>query len=567
MMNNRGKLISGFLMALMILMSLTGMVMKEADAVEMPPINLPPTLKVEDAVGYARVKNIAGVLEVADFWISQISAQMPPGTARMTVGQYIGDPTLEAVDTARPLLLVILNPKKYPNPMVLFLPVKNAQNMQKAIQAKGSFTVLKENTLIVGDDQPSTMKGAEIWSSVKAFSAAPMNRDILFSLDMEKFMKVYSEDIRQKIKNLQSQMKMMQSMQTGQQGTTEEQQKQIEAQVEEMFKMINELKNVAISGDVKKEGLKLTLMAEAKPMTDMCRLFTTKTAIEPQLIKMLPNGFVKFSFSGDPESISEYSAKMSERFMNQAGVYTPEQMQKMKQYQDLQKQILGDEMAVSFFQPGTPGINGVTVYKLKDPAKGIEMIRLTKEQILLANNPAQGLTVTAEFKEKARKVEGIDVHTIKATFSSTNPMMAQQMMMFLPGGAMNLESAVVGKYLATSMGTPIDQALKMLKSGSGTTNLAAFSTFPKGGQIYGDVYILKMIHSIMSPLFAMMAMSGGQNPLDFFAKVEAPPITLFATMNSGKAMGMLDFKFEIIQKVKQGFDAMKQQMAPPPQQQ
>jgi hypothetical protein len=549
------------MMALLILLV---SVMTGICSAELPQITIPQALQGDDVIGYARVKNITSVLEVVDYWLSQINPLMPPGTAKMSAGDFFGDPTMASVDSSRPLTFVILNPKKFPNPMLLFLPVKEAEKLQTAIQAKGSFTLVKDNTIIIGDDQTSTAKGAEIWNMVKPFSESPMDTDILLFMDMEKTMLLYGEDIKQKIQNFQSQMNMMQNMSQQQQPGMAEQQKQIDAQVQEMIKILNEIKIVALKGDLKKEGLLTSLLVQAKPQTDLSKLFVNTEAISPSLIKLMPEGAVKVAFTGNPDALNDFNSRFSDRVLVKSGSMTQEQSQEIKKFQELQKQVIDNEMAVSFFLPGKTGINGAIAYKIKDLKLAMELIRQTKQQLLMANNAAQGLTVSVDYKEKVRQVDGIDVHSYKMAFSSTNPMAMQQMTMFLPGGTLDMEMAIVDKYLVTGLGMPIDQAIKTVKQGTGTTTLAALSTFPQGGQIYGDINIIPTVNAILSPMFAMMSMmGGGQNPMDALSKISAPPFTFFATMHDGMAMGKLDINFETIKKIKEGIDSMQQQMAPP----
>lgn len=531
----------------------------------LPRIEIPQALRAEDVIGYARVKNITNVLEVVDLWLSQINPQLPPGTAKMSAGDFFGDPTMASVDSSRPMTFVILNPKKFPNPMLLFLPVKDAEKLQTAIQAKGSFTLVKDKTIIIGDDQISTTKGAQIWNIVKPFSASPLDTDILLFMDMEKTMLLYGAEIKQKIKNFQNQLNMMQNMSQQQQPGMSEQQKQIEAQVQEMIKLINEIKILALKGDLKKEGLLTSLLVQAKPQTDLSKLFVNTEAITPGLIKLMPDGALKMAFTGNPDAVNDFNSRFSDRVLVKSGSMTQEQIQQIKKFQELQKKVMDNEMAFSFFLPGKTGINGAIAYKIKDPKLALELIRQTKQQLLMANNPAQGLTVNVDYKEKARQAEGIDVHTYKMSFSSTNPMAMQSMMMFLPGGTLDMEIAIVGKYLVTGLGMPIDQVIKTIKQGTGTTTLAALTTFPQGGQVYGDINIIPMVNAILSPMFAMMSMMGGagQNPMDAFSKISVPPVTFFATMHDGMAMGKLEFKLEIIKKIMDGMNSLKQQMAPP----
>jgi hypothetical protein len=552
--------------SMMVMMILLISGMSGVYCADLPQIPIPQTLQVDDAIGYARVKNISNVLDVVDYWISQIQPQLPPGTAKMSVGDFFGDPTMANVDSSRPVTFVILNPKKFPNPLLLFLPAKEPEKLQGAIQGKGSFTIVKEKTLIVGDDQNATAKGAEIWVAVKPFSESPMDTDILIFMDMEKTMLLYGDDIKQKIQNFQNQMNMMQMQQ--QQTGAAEQQKQIEAQVAEMIKMLNEIKILALKGDMKKEGLLTSLLVQAKPQTDLAALFVNTQAISPSVIKLMPEGALKIAFAGNPEALNDFNSRFSERVLIKSGAATTEQSQEIKAFQELQKKVMDDEMAISFFLPGKTGINGTMAYKIKDPKLAMELIRQTKQQLLMANNPAQGLTVNVEYKEKARQAEGVDVHSFKMTFSSTNPMAMQGMMMFLPGGTLDMEMAIVDKYLITGLGTPVDQVIKTVKQGSGATTLIALTTFPQGGQVYGDINIIPMVNAILSPMFAMMSMMGGtgQNPMDAFSKISAPPVTFFATMHNGMAMGKLDFKLEIIQKIMEGVNSLKTQTSPQPMQ-
>ncbi|MBN1901051.1 hypothetical protein JW926_06970 [Candidatus Sumerlaeota bacterium] len=534
----------------------------------LPQIVMPQALQAEDVIGYCRVKSITNVLNVVDYWIAQVSPQTPPGTAKMSAGEFFGDPTLASVDASRPLTFLLLNPKKFPNPLLLFLPAKDAAKMQSAVQEKGSFALVKDNTLIIGDDQNATAKGAELWNMVKPFSESPLDTDILLFVDVEKTMLFYGDDLKQKIKNFQNQMNMMQNMSQQQQPGMAEQQKQLEAQLDEMIKTINDIKSLSLKGDMKKEGLLTSLLVQAKPQTELAKLFVNTEAISPSLFKFMPEGALKMAATGNPDALSDFNSRFANRVLIKSGATNQGQNAEYKKFQELQKQVIDNEMAISFFLSGKTGVNGVVAYKIKDPKLAMDYIRQTKQQLLMANNPAQALTVNVDYKENARAVDGINIHSYKMTFSSTNPMTMQSIMMFLPGGALDMEMAIVDKCLVTGMGTPVDQAIKAIKLGTGTTTLAAMTTFPQGGQVYGDINIIPMVNAILSPMFAMMSMmGGGQNPMDTLSKISAPPVTFFSTMHDGMMMGKLDFQLETIRKIAEGINSIKQQMMAPPTQQ
>ena len=535
---------------------------KSSAASNLPQIAMPDAVPVEEAIGYIRVKNLPNVVGTLDKWASMLNPQMAAGSIKAMVGQYMGDPTMGGIDSSRPLLVLLLNPKKYTNPLVLYLPVTQPEKIQKGIQDKGSFTVLKEKTIIAGDDQPSVMKGVEVWSKVKPLASQSMDTDGLFFADVDRIMSVYGADIDQKIKEFQSQLSMMQQ-QTGQQGMAV-QQKQMQAQMDAILKLVKEIKTFALKADVKGQGLVTTVLMEAKPQTDLAGLYSIKSADHHSLIQFVPNGALKASFSGDPESVAEFGSKMTDSFLQKGGMLTPEKIQKVKKYQTLQKEALSGEVAVSLFGPQASGINGVQMYRIKDAKKALEMIRQAAEQVTMASNPAQGLTVTADFKEKARKVGDVDVHTMSVTITSTNPMAAQWMMMFLPGGKMNLEMAIVNDVMIYAFGTSVDQSINSLKSGMGATSLNAFSKFPKNGNVYADIDLIGTIKSIFGPMFAMMAqmMGPGQNPMDALNKVSAPPVTFFATMHDGRMMAKGNLLLETVLKIKEAFSSM---MPQPPQ--
>jgi len=548
------------ILLILILASLSVTLMGETG---LPAIQLPSSIALEDTVGYIRIKNLNTLLENLDYWASRINPQMPPNSVRMMVGQYMGDPTLAGLDSARSPMILILNPKKYPNPLVLYLPVKDAAKIQQGIQAKGSFTAVRDQTLIAGDDQSSVMKGVEYWGKVKSFAAGAMDTDAMVYADVEKLMSLFQEDIKQKIKEFQAQMSMMQQMQTGQQNMAA-QQKQMEAQMDAAFKMLQELKTFSLKTDVKKEGLLPTMLLEAKPQSELASLFSPKKAPpSPTLIKMVPDGAVKLSYAGDSEAVAEFGTKMTDRFMN-SGAFTPEQIQEVKKYQQLQKETMGDQMAGSLFAPGVSGINGVMIYKIKDEKKALELIRQSAKQAMMANNPASQVKINAKLSENVRKLGDVNVHKLSVQISSDNPMAAQSLTMFIPGGVLNFEMAIVDKNLVYSLGTSIDQIIKQLKSGSGTTTLAAFSDFSSPGQLNVDINPLGVVKGIMGPMLAMIAqMSGsGQNPLAAL-DAQLPPITLSGTMNQGKMMGNVNLKLDTILKMKEAVTSFQKQMAPP----
>jgi uncharacterized protein (DUF952 family) len=524
-------------------------------------IKSPAAPPVQDVTAYAKIRNLPAILDNVDSWVSRVQPGMPPGMVKMMMGQYLGDPTLAGIDTSLPILIITLDPKKYTNPLVMYLPAKTPGPIQEGIKAKGSFTVLKGNTIIVGDDQPAVMRGVEIFAQLKSLISSPASSDIEVYYDVEKFMAIFGVELKQKIKDFQTQIKMMQGMGSAP-GSSPEQNKQTEAQITMLFDTVEQIKSVVMKIDTKKEDLTLAFVAEAKPGTELAGMLKNAGAVNPSIYKMLPDGAVKMVAAISPEAKADLGDKFINGFVKNSGTFSPEQLKAMKGYSKLQKEILGGETAVSFFLPGGMGINGVTLWKLKNPKRAIEFIRASKEQATMGSNPAQGLTITADYKENFRKVGDVAVHKISIKMNMTDPMAAQQMKMFFPTGGMDIEMAVVKDILIAANGTPIDDAITRVKKGTGNTTLVSMSQFPPGGQIYGDVSLQGVVKTLLAPMFAMMAMGGGQNPLAALDKINAPPITINASIGGGKASGKLNLKLDTIVKFKEAFSSMGMGGAP-----
>ncbi len=521
----------------------------------LPAIDIPAPPPVEDVVGYLRVGNITAVLNVVDSWVSQVNPDMPQGAIKMQAGQFLGDPTLAGIDVSKPLLIVALNPSQYPNPFVLYLPIADAAKIESAIRGKGALTVKKGDILIVGDDQQCVTRGAELFNQIKPFIASPLDTDLALFVDVDKLMSLYGEDIKKKVKGFQNQIAMMQQMQMGQKGVSAKQ-KELETQVEEAFKWLGELKIVALKANARKEGLELTFLGEAKPQTEIAGLLTAESVPSPSLPRFLPYGALRVSITGNFEKLTDAAAQMSFRILEKSGKLTPEQLQDVKAYNALGRGVQGDEATMCMFIPGGKGLSGVFLNKIKDPAKALELMRQApKQQALMINNPAQGTTAQGTFTEKARTVDGVDVHSLKLSITSTNPMAAQMFMMFMPGGSLDIEMAIVNDVMITAMGTPIDNAIRAIKSGTGNTPLVAHSAFPKNGQLYGDLDVIGFVNNFVAPMFApMMGMMGAtQNPFTKLQNISAPPVTFFATMHDGKVMAQVNFPLEIVVKIKGAF--------------
>jgi len=539
---------------------------KPSEAVRVTPaISMPEPIADIDVLGYACGRNLTGLLDTIDYWASQVNPQLPPGTVKMSVGQLFGDPTLTGIDATRSIVIVLLNPKKYTNFIVGYLPVTDATKIKAGVEAKGTLSVLKDNILVVGDDNPCIMRGVDLLPKVKPFISKAPDADILVYANMESLMGIYAEDLKKKIQDLQAQMSMMQSGQTGKQEMTEKQ-KQTAAQIDEAIRIASEIKSIAIKVDAKKEGLDIALLCEAKPQTELALLFNEKNISKPSLVQFLPEGGAKISVTGDYVSIGEFSNKIYENLMAKGAIVSQEQMQTNKKYNSLQKEALTGETAMSLFIPGGSGLNGIILQKVKNADKALEIIRFAKEKVLLGNNTAQGITITADFKEKARQVDGVDVHTMAVSMSSTNTATMQGLSIFMPGGKINLEMAIVKDIMITGFGMPIDKTLQQVKSGTGSTTLIALAAFPSNSQVYGDLDILKFLKTLLTPIFAMsQALGGGQNPLEALDKISAPPITFYATMGGGSAMGKMHLGLDTVLKIQEAFKSIKPQGAAPQQ--
>lgn len=516
-------------------------------------ITLPETFADEDVFGYACAKNISSLLDTVDSWTAKVNPQMPAGMAKMSAGQYFGDPAMSGLDTSRPMALLFLNPKKYATMAVLYMPVTDASKMKAGIEQRGGLTVVKDNVLIVADENPTIMKGVELLPKVLPLMSRTPDADIVVSVDVENLMKLYGDDLKQKIKDLKTQMSAMQM-----QGQTADQAKMIDAQVDEALKFVAEIKTVALKADAKADSLEISVMGEAKAGTDLARLMQVTNVPPQSMVKLLPDGGIKISMCGDYDSLSEIGTQISERLMSKSGAMSKEQIETMKKITALKKEAIAGEAAVSLFIPGGQGgLNGVMLYKVKDAAKALEMIRMAKDQAMLSNTSTE-VTMIADYVEKARQAEGVDVHTMAITISSTNAMATQQMAMFFPGGKINVEMAIVKDIMIYSIGATIDPYVKTVKAGAGTNEIAAFKDFPAGSQVYGDLDVAKTVKTLMAPMFAAMSqmMGPGQGPLAALDKVIAPPVTFTAMIADGKASGKAKISLDTILKLQEAFKGM-----------
>ena len=516
-------------------------------------IAVPETFSDEDVFGYACAKNLSGLLDTVDSWTAKVNPEMPAGTAKMSAGQYFGDPTMAGLDSSRQMAILFLNPKKYSTVAVLYVPVTDASKMKDGIEQRGGLTVLRDNILVVADENETIMKGVALLPKVQPLMSKTPDADIVVSLDVENLMKIFGDDMKQKIKDLKTQMNVMQM-----QEQSAEQMKMVEAQIDEAIKFVEEIKTIAFKADAKSDSLEISAMCEAKKGTDLERLMQVTNVPPQSMVKFLPDGGIKISVCGDYYSLSEIGNQIGERLMSKSGAMDKQQIETMKKITALKKEAIAGEAAICLFIPsGQGGLNGAIFYKVKDAAKALELIRMAKEQLMLRNASAD-VTTTVDYAEKARQAEGVDVHTMDISISSTNPMATQQMAMFIPGGKLNMEMAIVKDVMIYSIGTTIDPFIKTVKEDGGSNQIAAFKDFPAGAQVYGDLDVAKTVKTLMTPMFAAMSalMSPEQNPLTALDKVIAPPVTFTAMIADGKASGKIKISLDTILKMQESLKGL-----------
>lgn len=536
----------------------------EKPAASTASIKMPPDLSIPDAVSYIKVKNLASFLETMDYWAAAVRPELPKGTAKMTIGQQFGDPTMQTIDSSRPTGIVILDPKKFTNPFVMYLPVKETEKIAKSIQERGSFTIASpaDKMLVVADDQTAVKRGFDAWPAIKGILMKPPVTDIVAYVNVEQLMSIYGEEIRQKIKELQSQMQMMQ------QGTSQAQQQEMEAQIQEMLNLIEQISSCALEIQARNSGLQAGILAKAKSGTELFGLFSPGTTPEHSLYKYIPEGAISGSFAGDSEAITEFSGRLSNRMLQKAGKFTEEQLASIAKLQELQKAAFGNQFAFSGFLPGSANLNGLMVYKIKDQKKAVEMLKESVKQIEMFSDPQTGVTMTGELKENFRKAGEVDIHKMTIKFNFQDPMQAQGMMMFFPQGQIELEIGFFEDNMIYTMATPIEDIISNLKTKKAVNSMNSMNKFPSGGQFYMDVDVPKTIKGFMQPIFGMMmAMMGDQNPMKAFDQITAPPLTIYADSAGGTMKAEMDFPLEIILELKKAFEQMQKTMQPPSQQQ
>src|SRR5262245_21613863 len=109
---------------------------------------------------------------------SQAMAKLSPGAALppaeavpQVLAKLVGAAQLDGIDLGKPLHMVLLNPQKYPQPVVLSLPVKNLQALKASVKDSGLTVSPGQGYALVGAE--ATVKGAPEFLRRLPGAAAP----------------------------------------------------------------------------------------------------------------------------------------------------------------------------------------------------------------------------------------------------------------------------------------------------------------------------------------------------------------------------------------------------------
>ena len=441
-------------------------------------------LGLPDCLGYLRVKNPTGLVQK----LTQLVNRFQPGMGMMVgpgIGMYVyGDPMLAQVDSSRPTVLMLFNPKNSGQPFVILAPAKDSATYAANINASGDaaggarkFAKAVGTSVAIAMDETLLNSVAPYLAKLKPIGTADMQGDAAATVPIPSLLKMFNADIDQGVNMMMGGLE-----QARENGAFEGQMdptKILKAEVDFFLEAIRQLDTVGLGVGVEPEAVTLGYSLAALADTALAKTLTSQRRRPSKIARFLPENAAATVVAPTTTMTPGGLIEKFQAMIMEALEVTPEDRSQMQAYQaEWNKMLAGGEMGFSVVSTEARPLQVVLLF---DVAPGSDPAGVIKKTITWYQTSSvakaytdMGLELKYGFQEGARTYKGARVDRVTVDLPldkmAMTPRDREQLAMVLGGEKISVELALVDNTYVMTLGSAlIESTINGIKAGGRTT--------------------------------------------------------------------------------------------------
>jgi hypothetical protein len=534
------------------LLAAVGCAARRGPAVPAPeaiPIQIPEPLKIAspEVVGYLAVPDLKTAMDR----IEEIAAEFAPdrverGTLKEQLGQMLGDPNLAYLDSAMPLVVMVLraDTPTEPPPVAAFMTYTKEQPYAETAERWGAESRIVNDVLIVSNAYDTLDTAEELVPLYRDIRTAALTSDLRLTFCPGRLTEIYGDTVRGWIDRMVGLMGALAVM--GQPGAGPEQGarlgKILKLEMNAGLALLADVDVVQSDVTLDTEAITVNRIVVGRRGSRLAELFNGPAVGENYAVELLSApGFVMYAAQVDPGRLSDFIVDLLRRLSEDpdaAEILTPEVV---ALYEDMDTWLTGD-MAVSVRSTSESPLVSENAMGITDAEKGLAVVE--RGISLMAPGSAfnkmyqeMGMNMSMTLEKEVRYHAGVPVHRLNMSLEM--PAAPEEWATQMRGMMKDTEFAFAGGYyLAAQDPTVLDGAIDRALDAARTAAVMfhARDLFGPGHHVYVDVEFVGLMRALMATI-----PSGMPNPLEPLLEqvTSAEPIAYAMAWSGGRAQDKL----------------------------
>jgi len=520
----------------------------------------------ERCVAVIHTPSLQGTVGKVSALVTQVSPMfgpMVPMLVPKVVG--VGGPSMNGINLMGSFSVVILNPEKYkPSPLVRVISITDAQAAVQSFAAAGRNEGLQDGVHTIAQldrarfmaATPEQKKNIEQFmkkrfyvgtagkyalmadsraacaaaksmienGTLKPEAECTVKGDIMLKINIKELIKIYGEQIDQKLAPLKGAVQMGVRQAPGQQINPQAAASIVNAYLDTLVEMVKQLDSFELALGLETDGIHLRGCLAAKPETDVATALQKQKKGGSEILRFIPSdSFVAASAHFQlTQEIEDGLADFMGKLVDAAQPpLPPEQREKLIQNTREAMKMMGGELGLGLVLGGEQGQQGlgiIEVFSVTDPAAAKAQLVKQFDQtapFMSYYKSVVGLDIELAVTENAATHQDVSITEVAILFDpATFPKEMRNVLQKIYGDPMIIRFAVVGKYAVLTMGRDslprIKQTIELVKADGGSDLqqqpefVAATKGFPKQTNLllYINTHEVAKLVQALGPAFA-----------------------------------------------------------------
>ncbi len=464
-------------------------------------------------LGYAVLPDITKTLDTIEkIAIETDPVNFMPNMLKMQAGMFIGDPALQNIDHARPVLVMLFyrgrneaNMKKESPRIAIFIPVKNSDIAGKMIPKIKFPSMQIDNLIIVSDFQPIIPHAKNEIPLYREIAEKQLKCDVRLMVKINNITETFNTELNELLKKMQTSMEKKEllpfkSNEAGNLTITA-----AKVFMYGIFDIIQQSKDYQLDITLNESMIAFESEHSAVRDTALYSFFDASAPDKNKCLSLLPgSGLLVYAGYFDVKKTKLFiESILAEAVGRDPGLQKNLEEGFISAYLKSLDLYLG-EIALQYGLLDDGKIQLNIAYSTDKTEKDFLALQnsFTKIYSAIYSNPASGFKEYT-FQENVRSYKGVNIHrtSLKTNFPKDTQTGKTNIITKMFGDEMMTEYAVTrGFILASTDQKTLDKIIDNTLSGGSDITLEAMKSFGPGMDSYTDIKIIDLIEQVIKTM-------------------------------------------------------------------